>query len=80
MNNDTGERHPRKQLFGYRIVEAESVDELAWKVSTAMAEEPQWRPLGGVAVSGTHFYQATVLDHSLPKHLAEGDASVSNGE
>jgi hypothetical protein len=80
MNNETGHRQPAAQLVNYRIVEAESAKELAWKVSTAMAEQPHWRPLGGVAVSGEHLYQAMVLDHSVPKHLIEGDASVSDGQ
>jgi hypothetical protein len=80
MNNETGHSQPDPQLFNYRIVEAGRVNELAWKVSTVMAEQPHWRPLGGVAVSGKHFYQAMVLDHSFPKHLIEGDASVSEGQ
>jgi hypothetical protein len=60
-----------KKLYGYAIRQGESPEELMWTVFDAMTGHPRWQPIGGIAVSGTRFYQAMVLTEPYPEELVE---------
>ncbi len=42
----------------YKVVEASSAKALATAVHNEMVSYERWQPVGGVAVSGSMFYQA----------------------
>jgi hypothetical protein len=70
MTQRTGNEGLVSRVYGYFIASGDSPEELRVRVVHAMSS-PGWRPVGGIAVENSIFYQAMLLDEDQETHYAE---------